>query len=156
MNSVRSSASSIGGPSSPLTEEAFEAFSDVLFDVAFEPAFANFEVGVFLSPLASAAAARFACRAAFDAETGMMAKRKCVCGRRRWKCGGGVRNVQNQILKNAWAEFEALNFPTRPDPLCPRHADTGGDFISDFFQPKYRPSLSLSRSFTTLGEYKLS
>jgi hypothetical protein len=72
----------------------------VLFDVAFEPAFANFEVGVFFS-FASAAAARLACRAAFEAEIGgMMAARSCVL----WETGK-ESYWWVEILKNCGADF---------------------------------------------------
>lgn len=55
----------MGGPSSPLTDEALEAFSDVFPDAVVEPAL-SLEVAVFLP------SARLACRAAFEEETGML------------------------------------------------------------------------------------
>ena len=59
-----SSSSSIGGVSSPATEEAWEPFVEAFFELALED---NFETAVFLG-----FSACLAMRAALEAETGML------------------------------------------------------------------------------------
>jgi hypothetical protein len=71
LSSTKSSASIMVGPS-PSTDEALEAFSDGLLDTSLDDTpdlAASLEAAVFFVP---SAAARFAWRAAFEAEMGMM------------------------------------------------------------------------------------